>query len=762
MFKFNGEISYKEDGKKKVLKANLSDINYTVADINRKETYFLEAKDSIETLLPKRIKGEAVVKLLQEEQTSLQKSIQKQILKEGSELITSNGISYKLSRHVLYKFLAENTDVLGHKFSETIINEFREKYLSSQIYEIKKSLENENSFYSRLIKIGVVSLEELFKIIKKSLKRLLEYELSIDKNGNYYFEEDDYKLKTLKEILLKRKDKIYVYEGYPGSGKSTAVAEKIANYYTHDKIAVVTLSNLIGSEFASKVKKINKTSNINFFSNTKARLYLNTLYSNIKKSDKYLKELETIVDNDVLVFDEASQLSIYELDLFIDLLEKNETADIYIMSDLNQMKTFLSSGSLSYSIQQMIPECVKLFNEQYRIKKEVWNNVKAITKGDFLFDIKRIDEINFKDIDIMITGVNNSVELCNLMMLYYKHFQRRGIFRDWNQFYSRFRETSEFSSKIDKFRNILELLEVNETIPMLSLANNKFAYNNEKFLMTKIDSKTFNIISDSKVSEKKIFVLDISDENALTDFYKEMTFGYSITVNKSQGLEWDNTCTYITQADKNLFSMNALYVAMSRSKNSVYAVSNFLDRNKTMTSLDIKKHVKRSYKFVNLFDSEYIFKDTPKEFQMKLAKVACVKSADEKISKSGTSYVHSYLVFAYYEDYKNDGNVYEDGDIRFVNSSQIFFNHLKNYRNLIEGEPVFIEVETLYNNEVCVLSKIENINKYDDRVNKLLKEFNKAKERNKYVPHYFAKRINNKEFVKDERVIFVNDFELEI
>ena len=83
-------------------------------------------------------------------------------------------------------------------------------------------------------------------------------------------------------------------------------------------------------------------------------------------------------------------------------------------------------------------------------------------------------------------------------------------------------------------------------------------------------------------------------------------FAYAITVNKAQGLEWENVCCYITSSDWNLKSYNALYVALTRGKQNIIIASDGhaddSSNNNRMSVKDLQNILNIKYKFYNNFN----------------------------------------------------------------------------------------------------------------------------------------------------------------
>lgn len=728
----------------------------SIFDIEEKKIYILPI-NLYSNLLPKKMLGSDIRDLLTTKSMNLKTQIQSQLLKIGT--IYKPALRAEISIHELYSYMRDLTLNLGYKTDDSIIKDFQYDVSTKQKKEIEIALNNKKtrSFYYKLVEKGLFTLEELKEIIDTKLKNLISSLTKDEKHNNYFRESDEEKLRTLKKLLLDREKKIEVFDGPPGCGKSTEVVNRVVNFYHDKKIACITLSNLIGIEFVTKCLRKNDSLQINHFSNARA----NFMFSKLKnakikarlKKDDIAKQIENC---DLIVIDEFSQWSLYELDLMIDIMNFNPNADVFIMGDKDQICTFLSNGSLLHSIKELLPSRVNLvhdkpsaskYNKNFRMKAELWDKVRDITNGKFNFKINTFDDIkNIKDIDCVITGSNANVNYCNLYM-YYKKFDIDGEFHDFFTQYN-ITENDTFSEKLYKFRRLLEMTDGRE-LPLISNKNTKYAFNNEKFVL-RIRNENYAELQSQVMNKQKPYILDLNDNTDFLTLFNDYDLGFSITVNRSQGLEWNKICVFISKIDKNLAFMNSLYVALSRSRDGVFVVSGGMKREEMMSYREIKSFVQKKYDFVNLFDFDYVYKRKSDRYY---ARVACIKKINRE-SKKGNVYTHVYVVFAYHFF----------GSILFVESQPIFLNvynrlykkHfesdnsyvIKISKNFVFGNKNYVDLETgltLFNKE----SKAENDKKFFEILNR---------DNNNYIPHDLVHKIN-KNFV--DETLLLNLFKIE-
>ncbi len=391
------------------------------------------------------------------------------------------------------------------------------------------------------------------------LRNVVDTWKSLPKDGIPPEIRDD--MTALHEELSSRRETLHIHHGYAGCGKSTAVA-KILNEHKDKQACVVSLSNTICLMFKQKVK------HIRHFSCTGANAAL--------QSTKYPE----IRDNDYLVLDEFSQWGYEQARLLLNLLKANPAAEVHIMGDLHQIPTFLGSGSLLYSIMDEFPQCVRKYETQYRFLKDEQflsfiQQVQAqyVKQNNYL--ITTLPDEVLKMADVCITGANRHVDELNQRM-----------------FKLRFPNT-RFSTIAGR----IKLSDCARCIGLEVIANDTFAtggntkiYRNERF--TLVDFNGYSVNLRRHMDGTVIQVL-------LKDFAYKFALGYAITVNRAQGLEWENVLVALHGDDQNLRNFPALYVALSRGKNVLW----YADLSGSRQPLEqLNSMLKQSFKFTNNFE----------------------------------------------------------------------------------------------------------------------------------------------------------------
>ena len=407
-----------------------------------------------------------------------------------------------------------------------------------------------------------IKLEDLQQMFKDSLEALVNESPTYVEDKYFVPKHIEDELEELHNLISDRKVKVHY--GHAGCGKSTSVV----NECTKDKrCVIVSLSNTICNMFKQKVNHIQTCSC------SKA----NILFAKGKE--------DIFTDADIIVMDEFSQWGFEWLPLLNNILDCNANADFYIMGDVDQIPTFLSSGSLLYSIIKEFPNKVEEHKTQYRFA-----NVPAYR--DLVNDILNnqiqpnlmINDLNLAVLtssDCFICGTNSNVDYVN----------KRALI-------ARFPNLN-FNSTFTNLYNIIQM--TGGEVPLIADKTTKIngvnVYRNTRY---KVDSMLDDdVILKSQVDGSRVLC------NAY-DININFKLAYAITVNKAQGLEWENVCCYITSSDWNLKSYNALYVALTRGKqNIIIASDGHADdsSNKNRMSVkDLQNILNIKYKFYNNFN----------------------------------------------------------------------------------------------------------------------------------------------------------------
>lgn len=371
-----------------------------------------------------------------------------------------------------------------------------------------------------------------------------------DERGRYIVPYES-SIKQLYKILKANISRVELHDGHAGCGKSTAIAKKVNA--SDGKKLIVSLSNTIGNMFKQKCPGI-------------------TALSCTAAAFRFGNGKNEPSGYDVVIIDEFSQWGFEWIDLFIRLLVANPYAKFYIMGDIDQIPTFLSSGSIQYSIMKEFPECVVKHETQYRFLSNpsyhdmITNLQKGICPPNSFF--KGFNNAVLEFADVIITGTNAHVAEFNKKML---ELRTGFCFKD---------------SDIPLSRMISPGVPIicNKTGTLSDMQ----VFRNTKYTVLRAEPD-FAVI-ESQVDHSCIKL-------SCNDIDYNFDLGYSMTVNRAQGLEWDNVIVYMDVTDKNLKTYNAMYVACSRGKNSIFITSD--DPAKCIT--EFSGILNKKYTFTNMF-----------------------------------------------------------------------------------------------------------------------------------------------------------------
>lgn len=437
-----------------------------------------------------------------------------------------------------------------------------QKNLSKKIYlDTATKLYNslEERFSNKLA--NWIKLEDLQQMFKDSFNKLVNESPVYVENKYFVPKHIEDGLEELHNLISKRK--VMVHYGHAGCGKSTSVVKEC----TMDKrCVIVSLSNTICNMFKQKVNHIQTCSC------SKA----NFLFAKNKE--------DIFTDADIIVIDEFSQWGFEWLPLLNNILDCNSNADFYIMGDVDQIPTFLSSGSLLYSIINEFPNKVEEHKTQYRFANvpEYRDLVNDILNNQLKPNLM-INDLNLAVLtssDCFICGTNSNVDYVN----------KRALM-------SRFPNLN-FNSTFTNLYNIIQMTD--GEVPLIATTTTKIlganVYRNTRYKVNSIQDD--EVILKSQVDGSLVLCKE-------KDININFKLAYAITVNKAQGLEWENVCCYITSSDWNLKSYNALYVALTRGKQNIIIASDGhagdINSNR-MSVKDLQNILNIKYKFYNNFN----------------------------------------------------------------------------------------------------------------------------------------------------------------
>lgn len=313
---------------------------------------------------------------------------------------------------------------------------------------------------------------------------------------------------------------------------------------------------------------------------------------------------------DTYCIDEFSQWGLEQLDTFISIVERayQENAMLVVLGDLGQIGSFLGRGNLLYMLVANYPQALEELGVCHRIDNEgILSLIDMVRNKQFRafksFDMDMTSLISYvhsvpNDSEMCITGSNSCAGLVNQLRMEaalknhndpkdrLPHFYVPSNNAEWNDY-------DMWKANDDWIRSHFR----NKTICVRPKENFKFEkgagkclrdnYNlkflrNEMCIATMVSEWTVRVVSRVfKVSDGSYKSADI----AWGDFIQNFVPYYAITVNKAQGLEWDDVvviygdpsylddrqqkANYTPKKNYNLNSVDAAqatYVAISRPK----------------------------------------------------------------------------------------------------------------------------------------------------------------------------------------------------
>lgn len=438
-------------------------------------------------------------------------------------------------------------------------------------------------------------------------------------------------IEALREVKLGLKDLgsknlCHVYIGKAGTGKTTTAINESMNSSGN---VVIALSNTVALNGMTKARLAKGNGSDSCVA---ASIQLARVTMNLWKDEWNALS--------VFCIDEFSQWSMCELDVLRKIVNlcKTNGKKLVIMGDINQIPSFLGFGSLLHSIisdkelgigsdyLKVIREkeertkdetycsnivTVKLRNHRAKSKVNIcemntiflndgtigsYNNL-SITLQQLLSSFSEpTSKVEYGVKRMYVTGSNNQVMdiqrrvLENVMGRPIKLDLRKGILENlelqsWmvkthNKIPVRCNKTISMESLSEKFKKAKEkaneLSSKSSKSKLASYHEHRFI-RNEQFYAWYGDNNKIHIASFEEVSEGN--PVKMVDDLSFETLCEHFELNYAITVNKAQGLEWDNVIVVAGNLPKpegvdrwsnyNLTSTReSMYVSMSRFKNS--------------------------------------------------------------------------------------------------------------------------------------------------------------------------------------------------
>lgn len=477
------------------------------------------------------------------------------------------------------------------------------KYISRELpcvrYDIEIELHDSFNFVTFLKRKGYtidLNITDIVNAIRHILDDISETSKVIPVT-----EDDDPKMRvmlrsdyeTLFEVKslihgLMLNNSIKLYTGLGGTGKSFDAIK-----YAKEKSQVgwhcITLSNTVALKLCTDAKK--RDFDCIPMSIAKYRYTRNQYLTNIK----------------YVIIDEFSQWSLHELNIFRNIISNvlKNNGQLILLGDTNQIHSFLGRGCLLHAVQLLL-DGTPYYEHKVEIKRQTNIALKNSICGYVMshditaFNTFRIhNEEDFEPKTTMvITGSNDHVERLNLLALklimqdseinYPPLEYIYGVkgCKTFKYFHNGI-EKDNYNELIDiKLEIIDKLLSHNIDVRLISAETWTFDKDNYK-KYNDIRAFDFRVLRNDKahilskedgvynirLNRKGNLTKDIDFTIARSDLLNYFNFGYAITVNSAQGLDWCKTIvnmdfTRHPKNDFNAHNFEAFYVAATRGKDN--------------------------------------------------------------------------------------------------------------------------------------------------------------------------------------------------
>lgn len=287
-------------------------------------------------------------------------------------------------------------------------------------------------------------------------------------------------------------------------------------------------------------------------------------------------------DNSFIIIDELSQAGMDEYKMLCVILNSAPKAKYIFMGDTNQIKSFLSRGSVLNTIIEVF-KGTNHITELVNIKRS--SNIGLINALKTFVSTGKLDKLfdapaNYKltDYDVILTGANANVGQLNNQYVSEKFNIPSGINISVNSvdytdavqgFDIDTRRMLVTAMRKGKSVNLFGGKTGPGSIAMSPKSKDKVKIVNGEKWIAKYDRKTDMIKLTACIDNSKvIYMPPVQFIN--TPYFEP---GYAINVNKAQGLEWDKVLVKLNMdkhkgpCDKNVYkNLESMYVALSRGK----------------------------------------------------------------------------------------------------------------------------------------------------------------------------------------------------
>lgn len=416
------------------------------------------------------------------------------------------------------------------------------------------------------------SVESLYKVHGVAIdERELIAETDARALKDFHFKENRLTHVDVRNSLLKLKNGLQELHaagrcelviGGPGTGKTHTCAEHAAQ-----KSTLWSLSNTVAFGGAGRIRKLGKTCEPMSFQKVRFLAMRGSLLS---------------TDACDVLIDEMSQLGTGDIDILLYAIEfvKNSGGRLLMMGDIYQIPSFLSRGSLLYSLIEEFPDMYKILTVNHRVDENsriIADHAVQFAKtgrtadfDDFMTHKLRTGIFNTLDPNtVFITGANTQTAAINAIILN-SSIPGLGLNPNGEDPCDQLRKPGMEDACI-KLHNFmcgrsLEFIGCDtENLPEIKIMRN------ERYECRGLTG--MRVFVQSRVDKEKSATLNFKT------FLKFMAPAYAINVNKAQGLEWDNVILTVGDVfSKSDFmktnyllrsSFEHFYVGVTRAKKSL-------------------------------------------------------------------------------------------------------------------------------------------------------------------------------------------------
>lgn len=357
------------------------------------------------------------------------------------------------------------------------------------------------------------------------------------------------------ELTEKEKlGRLHIITGKPGTGKTEQTVREILKLGL--PVKVVTLSNLVGSNFVNRAKREG--------------------YRNITASSYAKEHFAPAGGADVVVFEEASMLGTNELPIVLNNVKQAKY--VWFLGDTNQLPTFLGRGNILHGLLEHFLST--RLETNYRCSQEIVDNMNRILSGRLptIVDCELIMDYLYEFLDdkkdfIVTAYRNNTVEDINKKALFVQlNICNPDLDEDfYRQLLSRPDAMEALVTKTVEYCPIPLICSRQISVKKKDGTYEKLFYTAERAVLTANPDGTYMV--------KSTFRDGVQSYKDIRQVMKNFQPGYACTIYRTQGLEWDYTL-FFNDMNTYLINSNLCYVAYTRSrkKSIIFSDSDYAGR----------------------------------------------------------------------------------------------------------------------------------------------------------------------------------------